>query len=206
MGRIDYRSAGLFCWTMIPGSILGVWVTSLIPRVAFTVIFGTLLLAICIYLLARPGGPKRRANSAADGRMRRFLVEHDGSIHTYSYNPRVAVAISGLIGFVASLTGVGGGIFHVPALTQLLNFPVHIATATSHFVLTIMCGTATLIHIVGGSFAHGGVRRTIALSVGVVIGAQVGARLSTRIHGDWIIRGLAIALGVVAIRVLLLAR
>ena len=43
------------------------------------------------------------------------------------------------------------------------------------------------------------------LSIGVVIGAQVGARLSTRISGSWIIRGLAIALGFVGIRILFLA-
>ncbi len=206
MGRIDYRSAMLFCWTMIPGSILGVWTTSHIPRELFTLIFGLLLLAICIYLLARPGGPKGKSSGEASGRMRRFVVERDGTIHTYSYSPRLAVVLSGVIGFVASMTGVGGGIFHVPVLTQLLSFPVHIATATSHFVLTIMCGTATLVHILNGSFEHGGVRRTIALSVGVVIGAQFGARLSSRIRGDWIIRGLAIALGLVAVRILWLAR
>lgn len=206
MGRIDYRSAGLFCWTMIPGAILGVWTTSLIPRTAFTLIFGSLLLGMCVYLLAFPAGPKRKGGARPSGGMRRFLVEHDGTIHSYSYDPRVGLWLSGVIGFVASMTGVGGGIFHVPVLSQLLGFPVHIATATSHFVLTIMCGTATLVHILGGAFAHGGVRRTVALSVGVIIGAQVGARLSNRIRGDWIIRGLAVALGLVAVRILWLAR
>ncbi|MBI3014296.1 MAG: sulfite exporter TauE/SafE family protein, partial [Candidatus Tectomicrobia bacterium] len=32
-----------------------------------------------------------------------------------------------------------------------------------------------------------------------------GARLSSRVHGDWIIRGLAIALGFVGIRILWMA-
>jgi len=206
MGRVDYRSAGLFCWSMIPGSLAGVWVSSLIPRAVFALIFGTLMLAICVYLLARPGGPKRSSSPAGTARRRRFLVERDGTIHCYAYDPRLGSVLSGVIGFVASLTGTGGGVFHVTALTQLLDFPVHIATATSHFVLAIMCGTATLVHVLNGSFLHGGIRRTIALSVGVVIGAQVGARLSSRVHGKWIIRSLAIALGLVAIRILLLSR
>jgi len=39
----------------------------------------------------------------------------------------------------------------------------------------------------------------------VPLRAQLGARLSGRIRGGWIIRGLAVALGLVAIRVLMLA-
>jgi len=80
-----------------------------------------------------------------------------------------------------------------------LNFPVHIATATSHFILSVMALAGTLTHIVTGTF-QSGVRRTIMLSLGVVIGAQFGARLSNRIKGDWIIRGLAVALALVGLR------
>lgn len=40
------------------------------------------------------------------------------------------------------------------------------------------------------------------LGVGVLIGAQLGARFSDRIHGDWIIRGLAAALGFVGLHLL----
>ena len=93
---------------------------------------------------------------------------------------------------------------HRHALVHLLNFPVHIATATSHFVLAIMAVTGTAAHIVTGTFAHG-VRRTITLSIGVFVGAQVGAWASQRVQGEWILRGLAIALGLVGVRLLLAA-
>jgi uncharacterized membrane protein YfcA len=92
----------------------------------------------------------------------------------------------------------------VPALVHLLNFPVHIATATSHLILAIMALTGTLVHVTTGSFAHG-IRRTLFLAVGVVLGAQLGAPLSNRIHGDWIIRALALALAFVGIRILAVA-
>ncbi|MBI2349794.1 MAG: sulfite exporter TauE/SafE family protein, partial [Deltaproteobacteria bacterium] len=97
----------------------------------------------------------------------------------------------------------GGGFIHVPALVHLLNFPVHVATATSQFMLSVMALTGTLVHIVTGTFTHG-IRRTIALTIGVVVGAQLGAALSSRVHGDWIIRGLAVALALVGIRLLLM--
>jgi len=44
---------------------------------------------------------------------------------------------------------------------------------------------------------------TLAISVGVIVGAQVGARASSRAGGGMIIRLLAIALGLVGIRLLL---
>jgi uncharacterized membrane protein YfcA len=85
-----------------------------------------------------------------------------------------------------------------------LDFPVHIATATSQFTLAIMALTGTLVHIATGAF-HRGVRRTIALTIGVLLGAPLGAWLSSRIRGDWIIRGLAAALAVVGICLLFMA-
>lgn len=56
-----------------------------------------------------------------------------------------------------------------------------------------MCLTGTIVHVINGQFHHG-LRRTVALSIGVVAGAQLGARLSAKLHSDWIIRGLALGL------------
>ena len=98
--------------------------------------------------------------------------------------------------------GIGGGIIHVPVLGYFLHFPVHIATATSHFILAIMAFTGTVVHIFTGTFAHG-VHRAIALAIGVVVGAQLGAHFSQKIHGTWIMRSLALALGLVGIRILM---
>ena len=64
--------------------------------------------------------------------------------------------------------------------------------------------TGTIVHIVTGTFSHG-VHRTIALAIGVLLGAQLGALLSNRIKGTWIIQGLAIALAFVGTRILVSA-
>jgi uncharacterized membrane protein YfcA len=94
------------------------------------------------------------------------------------------------VGFVSSFLGIGGGVVHAPLLVAVLGFPTHIATATSHFVLAFMAFVATLTHVVAGTFHHGlGLRRAAALSVGVVAGAQIGARFSERLTG-WTIQRL----------------
>ena len=50
-----------------------------------------------------------------------------------------------------------------------------------------------------------GASRILWLGAGALIGAQLGAKLSERVHGKWILRSLAVGLMFVGIRVLLLA-
>jgi uncharacterized membrane protein YfcA len=204
MGRIDYRSGILFALATIPGAILGALATSFLSRRVFDGVLGLLLVAGAVGLLWGGEGRQRRPGSHALWPLTRTLVEADGTRHTYSYDVGLGLTVSLVVGFLSSLLGIGGGIVHVPVLTHLLGFPVHIATATSHFVLAVMALVGTLVHIFTGVFSHG-VRRTLALAVGVLLGAQLGARLSTRVRGAWIMSGLAIALGFIGVRVLLQA-
>lgn len=94
---------------------------------------------------------------------------------------------------------------HVPLLVEVLGLPTHIATATSHFVLAIMALVATITHALSGSLFHHGVglRRAAALSVGVVVGAQLGARLPQPLGGRAIQQLLAGGLLLLAGRLIL---
>jgi hypothetical protein len=129
-------------------------------------------------------------------------VEGNGVSHEWTFHPVVGVVLSFFVGYFSSFLGIGGGIIHVPALVWLLHFPVHIATATSHFILAIMALSGTLVHVWNGTLAHSW-QETGALAGGVVFGAQLGAYFSNRIKGTWILRGLAVALGLVGMRILL---
>ncbi len=199
--RIDYRSGLIFSAATIPGAILGAVTTTYISRRFFDVLFGLLMVLASIFLIARPAKRPVRDGKPQAKHFSRLVVEANGTQHSFSYNLTLGVGISLVVGYLSSLLGVGGGFIHVPALVHLLNFPVHIATATSHFILAVMAFTGTAVHVVNGTFSHG-IRRTAALAIGVLIGAQVGARMSDRVHGDWIIRGLATALGFVGLRLL----
>lgn len=204
MKRIDYTSGLLFAIGTIPGAVLGALSTAHIPRQLFNAVFGVLMTAASLILLLYPNRPQETTRNRGRYQLERNLVEKDGAAYTFSYNPVLGVGLSCFIGYLSSFLGIGGGIIHVPVLAHLLNFPVHIATATSHFVLAIMALTGTIVHVMTGTFSHG-VRRTVALAIGVLLGAQIGALLSNRVQGDWIIRGLAIALGFVGIRILIMA-
>ncbi len=206
MGRVDFRSGALFAAATIPGAVIGALATAYVPRRAFDLVLGALLILGSIFLLAQPKMIRLRESAAP----KRWWVTHrlkevfGGASYEYSFNPVVGVALSLFVGFLSSFLGIGGGIIHVPALVYLLNFPVHVATATSHFILMVMALTGTVVHFVTGTFAHAGIHRTLALAVGVLIGAPLGAHLSGRLRGSWIIRGLALALRVVGLRIILL--
>ncbi len=70
----------------------------------------------------------------------RELVDRLGT--TYRVPVRRRMAYSAFVGFLSSFLGTGGGVMHVPLLVGALGFPTHIATATSHFVLVFIAGSA----------------------------------------------------------------
>jgi len=205
MRRIDYKSGLMFMAATIPGAILGAMTTNFIPRRVFDPLFGTLMIASAAYLVVTAGKTlDKNPGRVVLKRTKISFSDSEGAFHEYSYNPFLGIVISIFVGYISSFLGIGGGIIHVPALSYLLNFPVHVATATSHFILAGMSLTGSVVHIVTGAFSRG-VRRTICLSIGVIIGAQIGAILSNRIKGTLIIRALAVALALVGIRILLLS-
>jgi uncharacterized protein len=199
-GRIDLRSGGLFALATLPGSIGGVLLARAIPRGPFDVAFALVLLALALVVVRvrsdlGPAAPEGRAW----GQVSRELVDADGKVHRYRVHLPLGMAISFVIGFASSLLGIGGGFIHVPTLIAVLGFPVHIATATSHFVLAITASVGTATHLLAGDLATTW-PRTVAIALGAVAGAQVGARLSRRVQGVLIVRILALALVVVALR------
>jgi uncharacterized membrane protein YfcA len=199
--RIDYRSGLFFSMASTPGAVIGASVTAFLSRGIFETIFGSTLLAAAIYLLIRPYR-KYTGSAIKPGHTSRQIQDTQGTVFAYSFSLAKGVAIAFGVGFVSGLLGIGGGIIHVPALTQFLGFPVHIATATSHFVVAITTLGAVTFHAVKGAFSEG-ISRAAVLSAGAVVGAQFGARLSQRVSGTWIIRLLAVGLAIVGVRLLI---
>lgn len=192
--RVDYKSGILFGLATMPGAVLGAIATAAISRVVFDFVIGFVLILVAVFFAVKS------ARTSGMG------IGHDTSstlagVEQNKFKLLLGISLSTAFGFVSSFFGIGGGFLYVPALIYLLRFPIHRATATSLFILTISALSGSATHILTGTFHHG-VRRAIALSIGAIIGAQVGADLSRRLRGDWIIKSLAVALGLVGVRLL----
>jgi len=199
--RIDYRSGTIFALATLPGAVGGALVVGDVPRHVFDGIMGGVLALLAAWLLVGERWPLPAPRRHLE---RRFLMDRAGETYAYAVPIRRGAAYSLAVGFLSSFLGIGGGVIHVPLLVRALGFPTHVATATSHFVLSIMAGVGALTHVVLGSFAHGhGLRRAGALSAGVVAGAQLGAHVSLRLRGAAIQGLLAAALLALAARLLL---
>jgi uncharacterized membrane protein YfcA len=201
MKRIDYKSAALFALATLPGGFAGTILTAYIPRNIFDMLLGCLLVIISVYLFINPN-KKVASHLEIMGHSHRIINDSHGVRHEYSFNLWIGIIISFFVGFLASLLGIGGGVIHVPALTSILNFPIHIASATSHAILAIMALEVTILHIIHGDF-KGLWLITIELGIGVIAGAQLGARLSNKMQPHWIVRALAIALLLVGVRLVM---
>jgi len=199
--RIDYRSGIAFAAATAPGAVSGAMVTHFLTRSTFHPLFGVALFALALTIFFSPQREITEQTRASSGSWKRHLTDSHHQSYDYSFNGWLGVGLSLLVGFVSSVLGIGGGIIHVPALVRLLNFPTHVATATSHFVLAFTALVGTMVHIASGQF-HVGIRRTVLLAVGVAIGAQVGALYAPRIRSVFIMRLLALAIAFVGIRLM----
>lgn len=204
MRRIDYRSGLMFAAAATPGAVIGALNTSYLSRWQFNLVFSIVLIGVALAMVWRPA---LRRNPRIKGQLskfevRRHLVEADGTCLDWRFRPIVGIVISFFVGYFSSFLGIGGGIIHVPALVWLLNYPVHVATATSHFILAIMALSGTLVHLETGTLSHG-LSYAVPLAAGVLLGAQLGAYFSSRIQAALIIRGLALALAAVGVRILM---
>jgi uncharacterized membrane protein YfcA len=198
--RIDYRTGVVLAAATIPGAVLGAIVVGFVPRHAFDLIMGGALVLVSLFLLLRPHGSRPLwINSGFT--IERRIRDVDGITHRYRFNLALAALFSVGLGFVSSLLGIGGGIIQVPLLTSFFAFPAHIATATAQFVLLFTSGAGVVTHVLQDVY-QAFLRLTIELAIGVVIGAQVGAALSRRVGAAIIIRLLAVALGLVGVRLL----
>ena len=202
MKRVDIRSGIIFAIATIPGAIIGAHTTQFVPKQVFDPVFGCLMLIVSVFLFFRSkriGNPEMRSEKG----IKRHIIESDGTEHNFHFCMWKGIIASLFIGYISSFFGIGGGIIHVPVLVGILNFPVHIATATSHFTLAVSALAGTIEHIIDGTLDTV-VWQTVFISIGVFAGAKIGARLSKKVKGSFIIKGAAIAIGIVGVRIIFL--
>jgi uncharacterized membrane protein YfcA len=199
--RIDLRSGLVFALATLPGAVAGALVVGGVSRRTFDALMGGLLAALALWLIL---GDRWSLPLPKSHLEHRELTDRFGTRYAYLVPLRRGVLFSVAVGFVSSFFGIGGGVMQVPLLVRALGFPMHIATATSQLVLAIMAGGGSLTHVVLGSFSHGhGLRRTAALTVGVVGGAQLGAHVSLHLRATAIQALLAAALLALSARLFL---
>ena len=128
------------------------------------------------------------------------LTDSKGISFSYSFSIRRGMLFSFVIGLVASTLGIGGG----PFLGDHAGLPPAFSPPCGHGHFTIYAddhepGWSFAHFIAGGDFDQG-FMHVLFLSMGVLVGAQIGARLSERLPGTIISRIMAGGLILIGIR------
>ncbi len=200
--RIDYVTGAVFAASSAPGVIAGAIVVQYTPERLFSALFGVLLLGVAFIALRRRVESIRQPLRGRGVLVRR-IQDQEGRTYVYAYRIWQGAAISLSVGFISSLFGIGGGIIHVPAMVILLHIPVPFAVPTSQFVLAFMAGGGSGVHLIEGALFGDQLTRAIALAIGAVPGAQVGAFMAQRIKHRMVLRLLGASLAIVAARLIL---
>jgi hypothetical protein len=117
--------------------------------------------------------------------VQRVIRDSLGNVYNYRVNERLGMVATALIGVFSTFLGIGGGLIQVPVLVYLLSFPVHVATATSHYVTAINTCFTLIPFMVNNDIAY---KPAVTLAFAAVVGAQLGARISNRILGKTLLR------------------
>ena len=196
--RIDYEIGIKFAVAASPGVFIGALLSQLFGITSFSIIFGLLLMVLSYYLFSGREFSVVRMKVAAAPQTRCL---RDATGQEFSYAPDMSVGFSAsfLIGIFSGLFGIGGGIIHVPLMYSALGIPVHIATATSHFILAITSFVGVVVFL-GLNFID--LDYAIVLGIGTIIGATFGARLSLNTDPQIIKKVIALCLFLLALKLI----
>ena len=110
------------------------------------------------------------------------------------------IAVFGFaVGFIAGLLGVGGGIFIVPFMVYVCKYPTKFAAGASHLIITFSALAGILGHATSHRFD---IPLILATGIAVLIGGNLGARISMKVKTKMIKAGLGLIMWAFAVQLL----
>ena len=192
MGLVDYRSGLLFAVVAIPGAVIAPFIHRSVSDDTFNILLGALLLALAAHMVRRPHPTEIDRHGALTSgvgshfSVTRRVVTRKGVEYRYRFNEALATSFNLVLGFVSSFFGIGGGFIRTPVLVHVFGFPVLPAVATSIFALSFYTAAGAVVYAFQGHVDW--YPTFVWVGVGLIGGAQVGARIAGRIGASWVLR------------------
>jgi uncharacterized membrane protein YfcA len=179
--RVDYKLALLYDIFDIPGVVVGAYLTTILPKNLLIGLCGFLILFLSLLILrnlrARKLSTKNEESNMACNRWGRKVNDSMNQVFEYKIRRPSLIVISSLMsGLVTGLAGLGGGITDTTTMI-LLGIPSHIAIASSEFAMALTNGAGVITH---GFLQNISIGYAIPITIGTIVGAQVGVLLAKR--------------------------
>jgi hypothetical protein len=193
---VDFRMGGVLAAGGAVGSFIGVeifrWLRLLgqadlvvsLSYLIFLGVIGALMLSesVTSILRQRRGDPPKRRKDRRPLWLYGlpFKMRFPRSRLYISVIPPIALGV--FVGILSAIMGVGGGFVLVPAMVYILRMPAGVVVGTSLFQIIITTSLTSVLQA-GRNQTVDVVLATLLL-IGGVLGAQVGARASSRFRAE----------------------
>lgn len=199
--RVDYKIGLLFDIMDIPGVIVGAYISELLSSSLLALLLGLLLIILSLRMFIWNNGLKEVKTHESKAVWHRKIADSSGRVFTYSLSKRdLALSQIGslLSGMITGLFGLGGGTVDASFMI-IMGLPPHVAAATAMFGMTITKISGVIVHGLLGNIL---IEFALPLSVGTIIGSQVGSLLAKRIKGKTLKTILGVSLLLTGMRLL----
>ena len=179
--RVDYKLALLYDIFDIPGVIVGAYLTTILPKNLLIGICGFFILFLSLFMLRnlrkRSFSTTNVESNMSSNAWRRKVSDSMNKVFEYKIRRPGLIMVSSLLsGLVTGLAGLGGGITDTTTM-MLLGVPAHIAVASSEFAMALTNGAGVITH---GFFQNISIEYALPITIGTIIGAQIGVLVAKR--------------------------
>ncbi len=168
-GLVDLKTALLLEPSTALGAVVGAYITLSLPVRVVKAILGLLLLYVSITML-------RRVFKKKSSLKQRTPIQQP-------YSKLLGVSASFLAGLSSGMLGIGGGVLKVPIMVFILGLPIKTAVATSSFMVGLTASSGGVVYLAKGLVNPLSV---VALALGIIPGATLGARCMGRLKPNTI--------------------
>lgn len=202
--RLDWKVGIMGALTTVPGAAIGAYVTKFVSSTSLTILFGIFLFFIAAsmfhtsYVTANRNEKAqiKTASKTSGWVWKRKITDAYGNIFQYDASIYTGLALLFVGGLASGFFGIGGGLIVVPILASVVGLPMHIAVATSMLTMIFTSISGVTTHITLG---HVLLEYAAPIVIGIVIGAQLGARTAKRLRSVSLERVFAVVVLVIAI-------
>lgn len=209
--RIDWRAGLLAAVTTVPGAAIGAYLTNFFSSRNLAIIFGITLFFVAATMIRRSEHTAKNLSApiisnkmepTSEKRWQRRLVDAKGNV--FNYNARLLPSLPLLFfgGLASGFLGIGGGLIVVPIFVDFVGLPIHLAIATSMLTMIFTSISGVSTHIMLGDVR---IDYAIPLIIGILLGAQGGARTARSVKSVTLERVFAVVIVVIGL-ILILSR
>ncbi len=184
-GMVNLKLAMVLQISTVIAAVVGALVVIFAPVNALKVVFGMVLVLTVVAMVLQPKGRKSVA-SGPDPFGLEASYDRPSAPGTRHYVPqkvRSGIGLNSLAGLTAGMLGIGGGAVQVPIMNSVMRVPLRAAVATSTFMVGLTALVSALIYT-GSGLVDAAV--TVPAMAGIVVGAQMGSTVGTKVPVDTI--------------------